>query len=162
MPKCLYTDPNELRAPGKIHFEDIDVNQYNKTIEDEKANFSKEDFMRIYEDMFSIRTFELMLLDIKQKGMYAGVNYTYPGPAHLAIGQEAAAVGEAYYLDANDFVFGSHRSHHEIIAKAFSAIHKLSDDELKDIMENYMGGALYQKVAEKLPGADMKETAKNF
>lgn len=162
MPKCLYTDPNELRAPGKIHFEDIEVNQYNKTIEDEKANFSKEDFMRIYEDMFSIRTFELMLLDIKQKGMYAGVNYTYPGPAHLAIGQEAAAVGEAYYLDANDFVFGSHRSHHEIIAKAFSAIHKLSDDELKDIMENYMGGALYQKVSEKLPGADMKETAKNF
>ena len=41
MPKCLYTDPNELRAPGKIHFEDIEVNQYNKTIEDEKANFSK-------------------------------------------------------------------------------------------------------------------------
>ena len=25
-----------------------------------------------------------------------------------------------------------------------------------------MGGALYQKVSEKLPGADMKETAKNF
>ena len=40
MPKSLYTDPNELRAPGKIHFQDIDVNQYHKTIEEEKENFS--------------------------------------------------------------------------------------------------------------------------
>ena len=29
-------------------------------------------------------------------------------------------------------------------------------------MENYMGGALYKKVCEKLPSDDMKEMAKNF
>ena len=65
MPKQIYVDPNEMRQPGYIKFTDIPVNQYNKTIEEEKAKYSKEDFLRIYEDMFSIRTFELMLNDIK-------------------------------------------------------------------------------------------------
>ena len=43
MSKQLFVDPKELRAPGKIQFEDIPVNQYNKTILDEKKanNFSK-------------------------------------------------------------------------------------------------------------------------
>ena len=36
MSKQLFVDPVELRKPGKIVFEDIPVNQYNKTIEQEK------------------------------------------------------------------------------------------------------------------------------
>ena len=36
MSKQLFVDPVELRKAGKIQFEDILVNQYNKTIEDEK------------------------------------------------------------------------------------------------------------------------------
>ena len=32
MPKSLYVDPVATRAPGKIHFEDIPVCAYNKTI----------------------------------------------------------------------------------------------------------------------------------
>ena len=39
MPKSQYADPNFLRAPGFIQFKDIPVNQYNKTIADEKANY---------------------------------------------------------------------------------------------------------------------------
>lgn len=54
MPKSIYVDPNEMRAPGKITFTDIPVNQYNKTIKEESSKFTKEDFMRIYEDMFTI------------------------------------------------------------------------------------------------------------
>lgn len=162
MPKSIYVDPNELRKPGKIKMHDIPVNQYNKSVADEKENYTKEDFLRIYEDMFSIRTFELMLLDIKQKGSYAGVEYTYPGPAHLSIGQEAVAVGQSYLLDINDFTFGSHRSHHEIIAKGLSAIHKLSEEALLDIMENFLGGDLYRLVKEKRPNEDVKELAKDF
>ena len=73
MPKSIYVDPNEMRQPGYIKFTDIPVNQYNKTIEEEKSKYSKEDFLRIYEDMFSIRTFELMLNDIKTKSEYEGI-----------------------------------------------------------------------------------------
>ena len=32
MPKSLYIDPVKVREPGYIHFEDIPVCQYNKTI----------------------------------------------------------------------------------------------------------------------------------
>ncbi len=92
MTKKLIIDPEKRRRPDKIVFEDIFVNKYQKTIEDEKNNFSKEDFLRIYRDMFIIREFETMLNQIKTMGQYAGIKYDYPGPAHLGIGQEASYV----------------------------------------------------------------------
>ncbi len=44
MPKSQFIDPKEVRKSGTIKFKDIPVNQYNKTIEDEKENYTKEDF----------------------------------------------------------------------------------------------------------------------
>ena len=35
MPKSLFVDPSVVRAPGKVTFNDIPVNQYNKTIQEE-------------------------------------------------------------------------------------------------------------------------------
>ena len=32
MPKSLFVDPSEVRKPGKVTFNDIPVNQYNKTV----------------------------------------------------------------------------------------------------------------------------------
>ena len=49
-------------------------------------------------------------------GAYRGIEYVYKGPAHLSVGQEAAAVGSAMTLRPADQIFGSHRSHGEIIA----------------------------------------------
>ena len=37
MPKSLFVDPNVVRAPGKVTFNDIPVNQYNKTVAEELA-----------------------------------------------------------------------------------------------------------------------------
>ena len=93
MPKALFVDPNEVRKSGFIKFNDIPVNQYNKTIDEEKSSFTSEDFLRIYRDMAIIREFETMLNSIKTKNEYRGINYNHPGPAHLYLGQEAAAVG---------------------------------------------------------------------
>ncbi|MGN0989697.1 MAG: thiamine pyrophosphate-dependent dehydrogenase E1 component subunit alpha, partial [Eubacteriales bacterium] len=142
MPKSQFIDPAEIRKAGKLHFEDIDLNQYSKSIEDEQQNYSKEDFMRIYHDMAVIREFETMLYLIKTKSEYNGIVYNNPGPAHLSMGQEASAVGQAYLLGKDDYIFGSHRSHGEIIAKGLSAINKLSDEELYDAMKNFMGGRI--------------------
>ena len=66
MPKSLYVDPFEIRKKGKITFKDIPVNQYDKTIEQEKQNFSTEDFLRIFRDMSIIREFETMMNLIKK------------------------------------------------------------------------------------------------
>ena len=153
MPKCQFVDPNEARKPGKLSFKDIDLNQYNKTIAEEKKNFSTEDFMRIYHDMAVIREFETMLYSIKTKSEYNGIEYSNPGPAHLSMGQEASAVGQAYLLGVDDYIFGSHRSHGEILAKGMSAINKLSDSDLYDYMKNFMGGRIL-KIVEK----DQKST----
>ncbi|MBO5036228.1 MAG: dehydrogenase [Clostridia bacterium] len=153
MPKSQFISPEEIRKSGTLSFQDIDLNKYNKTIEEEKANFSNDDFMRIYRDMAYIREFETMLYLIKTTSEYNGVAYNNPGPAHLSMGQEASAVGQAYHLGIDDFIFGSHRSHGEIIAKGLSAIEKLDDAQLYDIMKNFLGGKIL-KIVEK----DQKST----
>ncbi len=86
------------------------------------------------------RQFETMLDRLKKEGSYEGIEYNHKGPAHLSIGQEASAVGQCYALQPDDFIFGSHRSHGEIIAKSLSAIEKLSEDSLMQTLEAYMGG----------------------
>ena len=48
MPKSQYVDPNEVFKPEAIHFEDIPVNQYKKTLEEEVALYGKDELMRIY------------------------------------------------------------------------------------------------------------------
>ena len=35
MPKSLFVDPSVVRAPSKVSFNEIPVNQYNKTVEEE-------------------------------------------------------------------------------------------------------------------------------
>jgi len=146
MTKILNIDPKEMRKPGFIEFNKIPVNQYKKTIEQEKANFSKEEFMRIYRDMRFIREFETMLYTIKTTNAYNGIDYNNPGPAHLSMGQEASSVGQAYLLTTDDYIFGSHRSHGEILSKGLSAINKLTDNELVAVMEEFLGGVAYKAV----------------
>ncbi len=162
MPKNLFVDPAEIRAAGKITFNDIPVNAYNKTIKEERSRYSDDDLVRIYRDIAILREFESMLNQIKTQGLYNGIETTYPGPAHLSIGQEAAAVGQAYLLDQNDFSFGSHRSHSEILAKALSCIHKLSEQELMTIMEGFLGGSALRATEKLGPVSDVKELAIRF
>ena len=138
------------------------LNQYSKSIEDEKANFSNEDFIRIYRDMAIIREFETMLNLIKTTSEYNGIPYSHPGPAHLSIGQEASAVGQAYILTKDDYTFGSHRGHGEVIAKALSCIEKLSDQELLDIMKETRGGSTLKVVESNGKYASVKDMARAF
>ncbi|KAI4453092.1 disulfide oxidoreductase [Holotrichia oblita] len=158
-----FLNPIELRKPGFVEFEKIPVNQYSKTIDQEKINFTTDDFMRIYRDMAIIREFETMLLDIKVQGQYKSVVYNNPGSAHLSLGQEASAVGQAYLLDTEDYIFGSHRSHGEILAKGLSAIYKLSDSEVLEVMESFFDGATLKVVEGKQNDkGNVKELAVDF
>ncbi len=161
MPKSQNINPKVVRKPQFIEFGKIPVNQYNKTIEEEKKNFSTEDFLRIFRDMVIIREFETMLNLIKTTNEYNGITYNHPGPAHLSIGQEASAVGMAYNLGVEDYIFGSHRSHGEILAKGLSAINKLDEDNLYSVMSNYFGGNAL-KVVEKGFQGNIKELAIHF
>ncbi len=161
MPKVQIIDPSQVRKPGFVEFQPIPVNQYQKSVAEEKENFTHEEFKAIYHDMVLIREFETMLNLIKIKGEYNGTSYNHPGPAHLSIGQESAAVGMAWTLTVDDFIFGSHRSHGEILAKGMSAIHKLDDGQLTTIMETFFDGTVYEIVKKDFNGP-VKELAKRF
>lgn len=162
MPKSQFIDPAEIRKSGTIHFEDIPVNAYNKTIEEEKKNYSNEDFLRIYRDMSILHEFENMLNQIKVNGEYNSIKHTYPGPAHLGYGQEAAAVGQAYLLEKDDQTFGSHRSHEEILAKGLAYIYKAPEDELMETMKNFNDGKTLAVVEKYCDAKDIKELAIYF
>lgn len=162
MTKSLYVDPNEVRKKGTIKFEDIKVNDYQKKVKDVLDEFSNDEFKRIYRDMWYIREFETMLNLIKTRSEYEGMEYNNPGPAHLAIGQEAAYVGQAFELTIDDYSFGSHRSHGEVLAKGLSAIEKLSDEELTKIMEEFDDGKIYRIIKENTNSTNVKDIAREF
>jgi len=153
--------PADVRRAGFVEFQPIPVNQYNKTVKDELKQFSKDDLIRIQRDMVIIRGFENMLNEVKLQGVYKGIAYNHRGPAHLSIGQESSAVGQAYLLNVEDHIYGSHRSHGEILAKSLSAIQKLDDESLTKIMKTFFDGACL-KIVEKGFSGSVKELAVDF
>ena len=161
MTKLITIDPAEARKSTTLAAPEIPINAYVSNPQAEAQKYGSENLVRIYRDMLAIREFETMLDRIKKEGVYEGIEYNHKGPAHLSIGQESAAVGQAYHLTPDDFIFGSHRSHGEIIAKSLSAIAKLSEADLLRIMENYMGGAAL-RVVEKFSSKDVKSLALNY
>ena len=140
MPKSVPIHPQDVRKPGKLKLNPIPLNEYRKQPADVLGELSADDLIRIYHDMVVIRQFENMLNEVKQKLEFHGIKYNHRGPAHLSIGQEASAVGQAFLLGVDDHIYGSHRSHGEILAKGLSAIAKLDDSALLEIMRTYNDG----------------------
>ena len=161
MPKSQMILPQDVRLQSTIEFSPIPVNQYDKTVQDEFKRYSKADLFRIQQDMVIIRHFENMLNDIKLRSAYQGVEYMHKGPAHLSIGQEAAAVGQAFHLDIDDHIYGSHRSHGEILAKGLSAIRRLDETTLMDIMKTFFDGACL-RIVEQGAESSVKDLAIDF
>jgi len=163
MPKNQVVRPEEARRRGTIDFEPIPVNEYQGTVADalNAKLLAAADLVRIQRDMAILRAFESMLNEIKLTKTYKGVEYSHGGPAHLSIGQEAAAVGQAAELTVDDHIYGSHRSHSEILAKGLSAIHQLDEATLSDIMTTYFDGACL-KVVEPDGNGSVKYLAIDF
>jgi len=162
MTKSIMIDPDEMRKAGVIHIEDIPANQYQKTVKDELGVYSREDLLAIYHDMGTIRVFENMLQEVKLNGRFRGVEYEHRGPGHLSLGQEAAAVGQAFLLTPDDHIYGSHRSHGEILAKGLSAVRKTDDDRLDAILRGYMEGKCHAIVEKHFAGGAVKDFAMEY
>jgi 2-oxoisovalerate dehydrogenase E1 component len=162
MAKELLIDPLETRRPDQIGLAPIPVNAYTPDLARERKVHGDEALRRIGRDMILVREFELMLNAIKREGSYLGVDYAHMGPAHLSIGQEAAAVGQAFTLSAADKVFGSHRSHGEVVAKGLSAIHATSDDVLFPRLQEWSHGAIWDVVSEQLSDDNPEQLAINY
>ncbi|MDR2657127.1 MAG: dehydrogenase [Oscillospiraceae bacterium] len=161
MPQSQFVDPARVRAKGELIFPAIPLNSYDKTLADERGNYSDSELVGIYHDMRVIREFETMLYQVRTTKQYNGVDYVYTGPAHLYTGQEAAAVGMAYTLNKDDAIFGSHRSHGEVLARGYSMIRQLDDDSLLGIMKSFNNGQTL-KAIESQGRSDVKYIARDF
>ncbi len=161
MPRSIVVDPSHVRKPGVLKSKDICLNSYTPDFERELAKYGSGALRQILVDMLLIRQFETCLSDIKLQGAYHGIRYDHKGPAHLSIGQEAAAVGQSLTLTKDDFVFGSHRSHGEILSKCFSAVHKLAEEDVEQIMRSYMQGRIL-KAVEGIGSGSVRELGIQF
>jgi 2-oxoisovalerate dehydrogenase E1 component len=84
-----------------------------KTTKKDWDDASPEMLKNMVAQMHLIRAFEEKVLDLAGQKL---IN----GPAHSSIGQEGGAVAGALGLRPTDHVNGSHRGHHQFLAKAFN------------------------------------------
>ncbi|MFV0429252.1 MAG: thiamine pyrophosphate-dependent enzyme [Arachnia sp.] len=161
MPKSLIVDPSTVRATSYIETPRIPVNTYQPNFSAELETYGRQGLVDILHDMIAVRQFETMLNSIKTMGAWNGVEYNHRGPAHLSIGQESAVVGQSYLLEPTDFLFGSHRSHGEILAKSFSAARRLDPAALEQIMESFLDGETLG-FARRISDAGLADAAENF
>ncbi len=73
-------------------------------------DLSKEQLVKMYEDMLKIRLWESKVKDLLLGGGFRGV-------AHLYVGEEAIAVGVCHALRKDDYIASTHRGHGHLIAK---------------------------------------------
>lgn len=161
MSKQIFVDPKEVRKPQMLKIKDIPVNQYKSDFAKELKTYGEKRLKRVLYDMQTIREFESMLNTFKMQGTWNGIEYNHKGPAHLSIGQEAASVGQCMNLGIDDLIFGSHRSHGEILAKCYSSLEKLDDKHLETIMKEFLGGDTL-RMAEKIKYDSFQDLAENF
>ncbi len=93
-------------------------------------------------ELHLIRAFEETVLELAGEGLVHG-------PAHSSIGQEGGAVGSIIGLGTADGVTGSHRGHHQFLAKALT---HLTDGrfDLRNLISDDVQALLLRTLAEIL------------
>ncbi|QCX82759.1 Pyruvate dehydrogenase E1 component subunit beta (plasmid) [Streptomyces sp. YIM 121038] len=82
----------------------------------------------VYGQLVLIRAFEEYVLQLADAGLVHG-------PAHSSVGQEGGAVGSVLALRDGDTVNGSHRGHHQFLAKALHHVEPQGFDPRAEVSE---------------------------
>jgi 2-oxoisovalerate dehydrogenase E1 component len=94
----------------------------------------------MFSQLVLIRTFEELVLTLAGEGLVHG-------PAHSSIGQEGGAVGSVLGLTSDDTVNGSHRGHHQFLAKVLHHVEPKGIDPTAPVSDD-VRGALLRTLAE--------------
>lgn len=93
-------------------------------------------------ELHLIRAFEEAVLELAGEGLVHG-------PAHSSIGQEGGAVGSIIGLRSTDAVNGSHRGHHQFLAKAITHVtsgvldpRKLVTPDIEEVLQRTLAEIL--------------------
>lgn len=94
-----------------------------------------------------VRAFEEAVLVLEKQGLVHG-------PAHSSIGQDGAAVASMALLGSGDMITGSHRGHHQFIAKCMRHVDDGAYDPRRAPFPEPVRAMLYRSMAEILGLAD--------
>lgn len=129
MPKDIDVSPCFDR--GQIEFQPIPLYQWQGTLRDAlDQGLSPEEALRIYEVMLYIRSFEEMVIQLKQGRFKPMPGFKFVGATHLSIGQEGVAAGSISAIRPDDYITSTHRGHGHSIAKGYYALLSRTPDEL--------------------------------
>jgi 2-oxoisovalerate dehydrogenase E1 component len=91
---------------------------------------SKEDAVALLEWMLTVRSFEQMIISLKDGTVKPYEGFSFTGATHLSIGQEAVAVGTMAALRGDDYITSTHRGHGHAIAKGAYALLRMEPEEI--------------------------------
>ena len=106
-----------------------------------------EALMRMLQHLHVIRAFEEAVLVLDGQGLVHG-------PAHSSIGQEGGAVGAMAELRSQDLITGSHRGHHQFLAKGLRHLDTPEHDPREAPLAAPVKEFLYRSLAEILGLSD--------
>jgi len=98
----------------------------------------------MYAQLVLVRAFEEQVLELAAAGLVHG-------PAHSSIGQEGGAIGSIVTMRSGDTVNGSHRGHHQFLAKALAHLRPLGSGtglDPRDKIEADVREVLHRTLAE--------------
>ena len=107
----------------------------------------EEALRRMHYHLHLVRAFEETVVELEGEGL---VN----GPAHSSIGQDGGAIGAMSLLGTGDQITGSHRGHHQFLAKALRHIDDGSVDPVTGEIPDTINTLLNRTLAEIMGLAD--------
>jgi 2-oxoisovalerate dehydrogenase E1 component len=117
---------DDERAAMKYTPIDMATGMRRLTVDDDDwAGLSTKDAKRLATLLIAARRFEEKILFLDKRGLVHG-------PAHSSLGQEAGAAGCLAALPLDTMMNGSHRAHHQVIAKVVNALYTDNFDPSAD------------------------------
>jgi len=110
-------------------------------------NVGRDGLLRMQYHLHIIRAFEETVLEVEKLGLMHG-------PAHSSIGQEGGAVGAIAPLRSADVITGSHRGHHQFLAKCLRHLDDGKHDPLREPLPQPFADLLYRALSEIMGLAD--------
>lgn len=112
-----------------------------KTNADDLENAERRTLLLMLLEMNLVRSFEKTLLRLKEENLVHG-------PVHASVGQEAVAVGAMHAIRPRDLIGGTHRAHHQFLAKAITCYTPQDYDPLNSSFTPQMQEAVNRLLAE--------------
>tara|TARA_R100000365_G_C2748618_1_gene80808 strand:+ start:6273 stop:8465 length:2193 start_codon:yes stop_codon:yes gene_type:complete len=104
-------------------------------------NLGKSEALRMYHHLRLVRAFEEQVLELDAQGLIHG-------PAHSSIGQEGGAIGSISPMRPGDQVSGSHRGHHQFLAKGLNYLDADGYDPLAEATPQVIEELVLKSLAE--------------